>query len=120
MAMPFAIHLLNKLDDTGRPRLLTLLGGTSCQTCCWKLSADDAASLVGGWVYLHDKKSEVARIGGVVTAVAPAKEPGFTDQGRYAITFTSRAEAKRMRWRGAKYGMAWTGGVIPADAAHEG
>ena len=117
--MPFAIHLLNKLDDTGRPRLLTPLGGTSYRTCCWKLSADDAASLVGGWVYLHDKKSEVARIGGVVTTVAPAEEPGFTDQGRFAIIFTSRAEAKRMRWRGDKHAMAWTGGVIEGNAIHE-
>lgn len=113
------IHLLNKPDETGRPRFLTYLGGTTYRTCCWKLSAEDAARLIGGWVYLHDRKSELACMGGVVTAVVPSEEPGFTDQSRFAITFTSRAEAKRMRWRGASHAMAWTSGLIEGDAPHE-
>ena len=117
--MTIAMHLLNKPDETGRPRFLTPMGGANYRTCCWKLSPEDAVRLVGGWVYLHDKKSEIARMGGVVTAVDPAEESKFLGQSRFAITFTSRAEAKRMRWRGASHTMAWTSGMIEADAAHE-
>lgn len=117
--MPLTIHFLNKPDETGRPRLLAPLGDASYRTCCWKLPPSAAASFVGRWVYLHDRKGEMAPMGGVITAIQPATEPGFTDQGRYAITFTSRAEAKRMPWRGASHGMAWTSGMIEADAQHE-
>ena len=117
--MPLAIHLLNKPDETGRPRLLMPMGSTSYRTCCWKMSPANAANLIGTWIYLHDRKSELARIGGLVTAVEPTTEPGFTDQGRYAITFTSHPDAKRMRWRGARHAMAWTSGPIEADAPHE-
>ena len=81
------------------------MGGTSYRTCCWKLSAEDAASLMGGWVHLHDRKSDVARMGGVVTAVDPADEPGFTEQGRFAIISTSRGEADALARGVTRHGL---------------
>lgn len=67
----------------------------------WELSEADAARIVGGRLYLHEKKTQASYFGGTVQSfrvLGPeAEQPGH-------IVFTLRAEAagKGAPWAGSK------------------
>lgn len=88
-------------------------------TCCWAISASDAAELVGGWIYLHSAKGEKSRLGGVVREVALV-ESDADDTSRYKILFEVREGGRGQAWRGADHAMAWWSGLVDASAPHEG
>ena len=117
--MASAIHFINRPDDRGNLLNLSRLQGASYRTCCWAISADDAASLVGGWLYLHEAKDDPSRFGGEVTAIEPVTSPEYAREKRFAFVFTARPQARGRRWRGASHPMAWTSGIVEADAQHE-
>ena len=110
--MSNALHLINRDDERGRPLNLDKVAGDVWRTCCWMISAEDAAALVGGWVYLHSTKGEPSFFGGVVT-------PEHAREDRFAFIFGAKPKGRGQRWRGKAHSMAWTGGLVGADAAHE-
>lgn len=36
------------------------------QSCCWRISGEEAGQLIGVWVYLHDSKSTPSRFSGII------------------------------------------------------
>lgn len=112
--MPQSTHLICRRDDGVNLNGLTKLveGTNRYPSCCWDLSPEKAASLVGGWIYLHPKKSEPSEFGGVVLGVEATAIGGPSREHRYAIIFEARMEARDQPWRGADHGMAWAGGRV--------
>lgn len=112
-----AIHLINRRDGArlhGMERWAGQPGGF--RSCCWIISDDDAAELIGGWVYFHETKSTPARFGGIILGF----EPGEADMAdRKVILFQGDGRSRGVRWRGANHGMAMCGGVVDADLPHE-
>ncbi len=117
--MPNALHLINRDDEHGRPLNLSKVESDVWRTCCWAISADEAAALVGGWVYLHVAKGDPSFFGGIVSAAEPMVTPEHAREDRFAFTFAAKLEGRGQRWRGKAYAMAWTGGLVEADAPHE-
>jgi hypothetical protein len=90
------------------------------RTCCWDVSVQDAEALVGGWVYLHPKKTAASEFGGrVLRFEAGQTWEGKSHENRIAFFVQSYTEARGRRWRGADHALAWTGGVVEADFSHE-
>lgn len=112
-----AIHLINRRDGqrlhgmspwSGQP------GGF--RSCCWIIGDEQAAELIGGWVYLHETKSTPARFGGIILGF----EPGEADMAdRKVMLFQGDGRSRGVRWRGASHGMAMSSGVVDADLPHE-
>ena len=117
--MPSALHLINRDGERGRPLNLDKVADDVWRTCCWAISAEDAAALVGGWVYLHSTKGEPSFFGGIVTAAEPVVTPEHAREDRFAFIFDAKPKGRGQRWRGKAHSMAWTGGLVEADAAHE-
>ena len=116
-SMRNAIHLINRRKGP------TLLGldrwveqADGFRSCCWQLSDEQAASLVGGWVYLHGSKAERSSFGGQILGFEQGQD-GSAD--RKAILFRAEASCRGQRWRGANHGMAYTSGIVTADLPHE-
>lgn len=112
-----AIHLINRRDGPrlhGMDRWAGQPGGF--RSCCWIISDDQAAELIGGWVYFHETKSTPARFGGIILAF----ELGEADTAdRKVILFQGDGRSRGVRWRGASHGMAMWSGVVDADLPHE-
>ena len=112
-----AIHLINRRDGAG---LFGMMKWPEIEhgfkSCCWQISEEQAASLVGGWVYFHETKGDPARFGGQIIGF----EQGSADLAdRKIILLRADARARGQRWRGAAHGMAMWSGLVDADAEHE-
>jgi hypothetical protein len=85
----------------------------------WLLSPEEAASLEGGTVLLHQMKTRPSYFGGEILGLRPVDGAEAEDGGRvrHVITLRSTAEAREQPWdkRGKSHGMAWTSGVIGAE-----
>ncbi|MFC3078199.1 hypothetical protein ACFODL_08895 [Phenylobacterium terrae] len=77
----------------------------------WDLSEGDAQRLVGGMLYLHQKKGEPSYFGGTVQSYR-VSGPEDVIADRIVFTITATAEGKGASWRGASHGMAWSSGII--------
>jgi hypothetical protein len=77
----------------------------------WDLTLEQAESLVGGMVYLHQTKALLSYFGGRIDSYRPV-DRGNAHSGRIAFTFTSTLACKGVKWRGAGHSRAWTSGVI--------
>lgn len=117
--MPKAIHLICRRDDGVNLNGLEALGGGRWRSQYWTFLTDDAQALVGGWIYLHGMKSRPSEFGGHIQAVEPVKRPGYAREDGYAVVFVARREGRNQAWRGASYGMAWTGGPVDLSHPHE-
>lgn len=117
--MPNAIHLICRRDDGVNLNGLEKLSDGSWRSCCWTISHSEATSLVGGWVYLHGAKKGESEFGGLIRAVEPTMRAGNARENGWAIIFEARAEGRKQAWRGANHPMAWTGGLVELDNAHE-
>lgn len=75
----------------------------------------EAKSLIGGMIYLHEKKSMLPTIGGRIYDAKWSLSFDKFHVFRIKFFFESITEAKKQRWRGANHDMAWTGGIIDVD-----
>lgn len=123
-----AVHLICRRNKDGKFKDLKLvnndLGKLTYQSGYWAFNASHKLDeLIGGWVYLHPaSKRKASEFGGIVTAVtlvAKGRDDNKTKQDGYLLTIESHLEGRHQAWRGADHGMAWTGGLIEAQLAHE-
>jgi hypothetical protein len=77
----------------------------------WSFTKNEAESLIGGKILLHQAKSSSSTMGGTVEAFH-----GPDEDGRVSFVFRSEAECRGKPWRGRDYGMAWTGGIIEVES----
>ncbi len=103
------LHLINKRDGA---RLLNLefdKVAKQYRTGNWKFEMEEAQSLVGGKIFLHETKVQKSTVGGTVVSVEPSPE-----EDRVIFTFMSESEGKTKEWAGQDHGMAWNSGIIDA------
>jgi hypothetical protein len=107
------IHLNGLSVVEGAPKL-------TYRSCCWAISVADAEALVGGWLYLHPKKTGRSEFGGRILSFEAGQEwPGTVNENRIAFFVEPHTEGRGQIWRGTDYGMAWTGGLVEVSLRHE-
>jgi hypothetical protein len=115
-----AIHLICQNDERDQPKGLVYdRNAKTFKSGSWDLSVEDAALLVGGWLYLHATKASGSYYGGVITGFEKTIVDDAKHTERIVFTFQPKAEAKGRKWRGQQHGPTWTGRIIDASAAHE-
>ena len=77
----------------------------------WDLAPEVAESLVGGTVFLHDKKTKASYFGGKISGIKSVDTDNAKSR-RIVFTFTYVHEARGAKWRGGTTPRAWTSGVI--------
>lgn len=78
----------------------------------WNVSEADAETLIGGMIYLHERKRTRSYFGGEILSYRIV----YTDNARpERIVFRFRVvpDARGEQWAGASHAMAWTSGVLP-------
>lgn len=115
--MSKAIHLINRREGTGHFGMSRWEDEThGYRSCCWLLTDEQAADLLGGWVNFHATKADVSRFGGRILGF----EPGSGEMAdRKVILFRAEREGREQTWRGADHDMAYTSGILDADLKHE-
>lgn len=90
------------------------------ESAAWLLSPDEMGALEGGRIFFHQTKSTPSYFGGTILNARPVdgESPGEGGRVRWAITLRSQLDGKGVDWDQAGYthGMAWTSGVIQAEA----
>ena len=114
--MPSSIHFICR-HEGGRYKNLDRVEGQTYRSHAWAVPASVAASLVGGWIYLHETKAEGSGFGGVIKRVEPVGVENGLE--RYAVFFEGRREGRGQPWRGSSYSMAWTSGPVDLSFSHE-
>lgn len=102
-------HFLCRVVD-GAPRHLRKVDMPVFESGMWAIKEDEAKSLVGGMIYLHDAKAEPSYFGGVVTGYRPAD--GAEYEGRWVFTVASTVSGKKATWEGKDHAMAFWSGVL--------
>src|SRR5215217_4270045 len=119
-----AIHFICRRDVDG----INLNGVSVVQkgpspiyrSCCWDISEPDAEALIGGWVYLHPKKTSLSEFGGRVLKFEAGQEwLDKAHQNRVAFFLEASPRGKGQIWRGVDFSLAWTGGLVEAALPHE-
>lgn len=115
--MTGAAHFINRREGAGLHGMSRWDGDPhGFRSCCWLVSDEEAAELIGGWVYFHEAKATPSRFGGVILGF----EPGEGDLAlRKVILFRADNRARGQSWRGADHGMAMWSGVIEGSLPHE-
>jgi hypothetical protein len=72
---------------------------------------NDAPTLIGGMMYLHETKADKSYFGGRIESFSVV-ETDEAHSHRVVFTVTSLREGKGVRWRGTAHAMAWTSGVV--------
>ena len=116
-----SVHLICRRDDGVTLNGLTRVDGFKARyrSCCWVFDDAEVAALVGGWIYLHEKKSSPSEFGGEVVAIEPTKREGRAHTDGFAVTFEARTEGRGQPWRGARHGMASKSGFVDLSFPHE-
>lgn len=118
--MTKALHLVCHREGTTLRGLRRWEGDPKgYRSCCWLVSDAQAAALIGGWIYFHEKKSAPSTFGGQIVGFEPGECEGEDMADRKVILFRAAAEGRGQSWRGRDYGMAWGSGVVDADLEHE-
>lgn len=115
-----AIHLKCEREAGGGLSKLTFdkPSGTY-RSGSWNISPEEAESLVGGWVYLHEAKDVVSQFGGKVVTVEAAGRDAATGKDRVMLIVAPSRDGRGQKWRGQRNETAWSGGVIEASLHHE-
>ena len=87
-------------------------GKNEYTTGSWVLTEDEAASLIGGRLYLHNTKSEPSYFGGTVLEWFRSKREDAAIEEGLTFRIVSDREGKGVAWRGADHSMAWFSGVV--------
>jgi hypothetical protein len=77
----------------------------------WNVSKTDAASLVGGMLYLHQTKGDRSYFGGRISSFKEVQPEGASGT-RVVFGFVFEERGREASWQGAKSGMAVKGGVV--------
>lgn len=83
----------------------------------WNITVDQAESLVGGWVYLHQTKATTSQFGGKILSFEQVTVDGPAPAERIVFVLTPSHDGRGQKWRGKQ--RAWTGGVVEASLPHE-
>lgn len=116
------LHLINKKDPK-RPGLKNLEHSKDETNIkfsgFWDISEEDAYSLVGGILYLHEAKSKNAAYGGRIVGYEIVQRPEFSHANRVVFKLEVSADLlTRIRgqaWRGADHAMASYGGILTVE-----
>lgn len=85
----------------------------------WDISDQDAGALIGGWLYLHERKADPSYFGGPIHGFVHTPRPDVAHTDRIGLRFRPSQFGKGQIWRGQDHIRAWTSGLIPADLKHE-
>ena len=85
----------------------------------WDISAQEAQDLVGGWVYLHPRKTAASEFGGVVVGFEPVEVAEAGHPHRIVLHVEKRSEGTGQRWRGQSHALAHKSGLVEAGLPHE-
>lgn len=101
-----SIHFICKEDEH-----LQRVGTDRWESGNWAVTAEDAASLVGGLISLHKTKAKPSYFGGWIEDVRPVVTEDARSV-RYVFRFQFFPQCKGVDWDGADHPMAWTSGVL--------
>lgn len=90
---------------------VTKIGASTFESGYWPITEEDAKRLVGGMLYLHEKKSEASYFGGIIESFRKAGT-NTPNPGRMILTFRPTKDMRGETWRGRNDPMVWIGGVI--------
>ena len=76
----------------------------------WDLKSEEADSLVGGMIFLHETKAKPSRFGGRVLAYKIVSKLEYARSQRIEFKVQSMLEGRGVKWRGAEHTMASYGG----------
>jgi hypothetical protein len=118
MSKMTSIHLKCARDGGGGLTNLTFdkASGTY-RSGSWKIGADAAARLVGGWLYLHEAKAVPSQFGGRILAFEPIEQQEPAGKEHVVLVVRPVRECRGQKWRGAEAG--GIGGVIESLLPHE-
>lgn len=120
MRVPRSIHLVCGHDERGQPNNVTYdAHARAFWSGRWALTQEEAAELVGGWLYLHVTKASPSYFGGPVVDFGTVDVPELARSERILLRFEPAQTARGRPWRGRHHGRAWTGGLVDATALHE-
>lgn len=112
------LHVINKQSSDG-PGLRNLRppeqGEDLWTSGYWDIPLEDAETLVGGNLYLHETKSRPSRFGGRVIAVEEVECDGFARAKRVIFKILALPEARGVKWRGADHAMASYGKIMDVE-----
>lgn len=80
----------------------------------WDITSDDASTLIGGMIYLHETKATPSYFGGTVKNYR-IEEIDQAHSKRIVFTVLSQKAGKCVPWEGDQYSMAWTSGIVPEE-----
>ena len=79
----------------------------------WGVMNGEADKLVGGMIYLHEKKNDPSYFGGRVLSWDITTEIVSPEHaGDIIFTIEATADGKGKKWSGQNHSMAWTSGLI--------
>ena len=113
-----AIHMVCHKNGSAPEGLKEVDGDAGVfQSSWWKMSVEDANSLVGGWLYLHDSSTKPSYFHGKIRELGPTHEDGAV-----SFVFKKVDEPLKFKWRGKLAGRARSQHfrIVEADYAHEG
>lgn len=115
-----AIHLGCEREGGGGSSKLTFdkMSGTY-RSGSWNISPEEAESLVGGWVYLHEAKDIVSQFDGTVVAFEVAGHDKAAGRDSVMLVVAPSRDGRGQKWRGKRNEPVWSGGVIEASLIHE-
>ncbi len=100
------IHLICR-----NPLYLNALQPPEYESGYWTLYEAEAARLVDGTLYLHQKKAEPSYFGGKILSfrLSTDTEPY---PGKIVFKVVAQDDCKAIPWEGDKHPMAWMGGIL--------
>lgn len=86
-----SIHFIEKIGNFKRPDKDSQV----YESCCWVLSEETAAGLVGGMAYFHKAQDKPSYFGGRVTGCRKVEEGD--NAGRFIVIFEAGMEGKDVK-----------------------
>ena len=117
-----ALHVKCDRDDNGKLKGVVFDRETQTyRSGWWAFNEDEAAALVGGWLYLHADESLTSEMGGQVLSYELAQVTARGNEARVIFLFDYAAAARQVAWRGPHppKRTGWSGGFVDATLPHE-
>lgn len=78
----------------------------------WDVSEQDAQSLLGGLIFLHDAKTKTSSFGGLIYDWFKDPVPDKAHPDRISFKFLAVSEGRYAEWEGRNFMMAWQSEVV--------